>query len=63
MSTVPECWHGDVAGACSSTTHLLQSGSQGGSACRAAAAGPLQCSPEAGCGGHVERRRAHAASR
>ena len=52
-----------VAGACSSTARLLQSSSPGGErACRAAVAGPPPCSPETGCSGHVERRRAHAAA-
>ena len=32
-------------------------------ACQAAAAGPAPCSPETGCGGHVERRRATGAPR
>ena len=58
------CAHGtSEASACSSTARLLQSGSQAGSARRAAAAGPSPCSPETGCGGHVERRRAAGAPR
>ena len=56
--------HGtSVAGACSSTARLLSRAHRRGSACRAAVAGPSPCSPETGCSGHVERRRAHAASR
>ena len=70
MSTVPECLHGDECpwhkrGRClfkhCAPPPVELTG--GGSACRAAVAGPSPCSPETGSSGHVERRRTHTASR